>query len=358
MRSLLVIGAGLTGATIARLAHDANYNVTVIERRPWIGGNIRDEVHECGLRIGCYGPHYFRTSSEKVWRFVRRFSDWYGFSAIVTAWANGAYHAWPPRRTPNWDTMTWMLVRRVYTFEDAWLVKAPLAIYKTLVEPYTEKQWGCPANDLLPELARRVAIHSRGRALKSQRWQALPVNGYAALVKEMLSGCKVHVQMDHTLWKRLGAHHQDVTVFTGPVDEYYNFDLGHLGYRAQQRQHTWHPDADLINPEVQVNYADRSDPRIREIEWKHMLPRDKRTMGSLVTCELPYTPTDPDAYEYPIPTLANRLLYAKYAERAEADPNVVFAGRLGEYRYLDMDQAIGRAMKLWERKIQPMLEGE
>lgn len=358
--SLLVVGSGLTGATIARLAKDANHDVTVLERRAHIGGNVRDEIDpRSGLLIGCYGPHYFRTSSETIWNFVRRFADWYGFSARVCVRApDGRYHAWPPRRQPNWEELTWRLVRRPDNFEEACLVRMPLPVYRSLVQGYTEKQWGVPATTLSAELARRIDVRrpDAPSTLKRQRWQALPRGGYAKMMAKMLEGVSTVLNTNFYTSRSIGRfYNSSIIVCTGPVDEYFGYRFGKLCYRAQRREHTYHSDANLVNPEVQVNLPDPTTQAIRQIEWKHMLPERERTPGTVVTTEYPFTPNDPDQYEYPFPSDRDQRLYAQYAELAVKEPNTIFAGRLGEYRYLDMDQAIARAMKLWHKKIEPRL---
>jgi UDP-galactopyranose mutase len=146
-------------------------------------------------------------------------------------------------------------------------------------------------------------------------------------------------------------------VHTGPIDEALGYEFGKLRYRGQVREHVFLPDAEKQQPVVQMNYPDPSVPYVRRIEWAHMLPDNGlRPRGALLTHEYPFTPEDPDQYEYPFPDRANRELYERYAALAARSlPNVIFAGRLGEYRYLDMDQAIARAMTKYERVIKPRL---
>ena len=151
-----------------------------------------------------------------------------------------------------------------------------------------------------------------------------------------------------------------LTVFTGPIDEFFGFDLGRLHYRGQRREHIWLEKIGYKHATVATNFPDpAAGAFIREIEWKRMMPADEARIipGSLITREVPTSPADPDGFEYPFPNAANRALYERYAERARALPDLLICGRLGEYRYYDMDQAIGRAMALFERKVLPRLTG-
>lgn len=145
-------------------------------------------------------------------------------------------------------------------------------------------------------------------------------------------------------------------VFTGPIDEFFGFDLGRLAYRGQRRAHDYHPDVDWLQPSHQVNNPDPANgPHVRTIEWKHMMepPYARRISGTVLTRETPFTPSDPGDYEYPFPDQANRRLYERYRDRARALDSVLICGRLGEYRYYDMDHAIARARLLARRLLQP-----
>lgn len=145
---------------------------------------------------------------------------------------------------------------------------------------------------------------------------------------------------------------------SGAIDEFFGFALGRLDYRAQRRQHEWLEDVAYKHRAVSTNLPDPADGDfIREIEWKRMLPAEEAAAiaGTLVTREYPFSPENPDRYEYPFPTAANRRLYEKYAEQAKQYPDLLICGRLGEYRHYDMDQAIARAMTLFERRVLPRL---
>lgn len=355
----LVVGSGLTGAVIARLLHDAGRDVLVVERRHHVGGNVHDFVHPSGIRVHTYGPHYFRTNSARVWSFVTRFSDFYPYQAVLASWVDGRYEHWPVHE--DYITRTvghpWSpaVTGPPGNFEQASLAMMPEAVYRKFVKGYTEKQWGVPASSLSADLAGRFDVR-RGEdyRLKPHRYQGIPVEGYAGLMTNMLAGIPLADNCDYLKHRnRFRAHHG--IFFTGPIDEFFGFDLGRLKYRGQVREHAYIPDVDVAQPFGQVNNPDPANgAHVRTLEWKHMLSPSERkaATGTVLTKEVPFTPSDPDHYEYPFPDPANRALYQRYRLRARALPGLVVCGRLGEYRYYDMDQAIARAMLLAKRVVE------
>jgi len=349
----LVVGSGLTGAVIGRILADAGRSVMIVDRRSRVGGNVSDHTHVSGVRIHTYGPHYFRTSSERIWEFVTRFGAFYPYEACVKSLVDACYERWPVassyiRRTvgERWEPE---FKGTPSNFEEAALAKMPRLVYEKFVRGYTEKQWGVSARCLSPDLAGRFDVREDDDCrLVRHKYQGIPVDGYASLMQNMLSGIPLILDCDYVA-ERAAFRYRKMLVFTGPIDEYFGFDLGRLHYRGQNREHTYLPDVQWAQPCGQVNNpSPENGPHIRTLEWKHMMQRDvaDRIRGTVLTYETPFSPITPDEYEYPFPGQANLRLYKSYRERANAIPNVVICGRLGEYRYLDMDQAIARAMKL------------
>jgi UDP-galactopyranose mutase len=169
----------------------------------------------------------------------------------------------------------------------------------------------------------------------------------------LLAGIPVLLNFDY-LRNREAFIPLEKTIFTGPIDEFFNFDAGKLSYRGQRRVHEYFPDAQFLQPCGQVNNPSPSNgPHIRSLEWKHMMPKEaaERITGTVITQEITESPTDPSQYEYPFPDDANRALYETYRERADQINNLLICGRLGEYRYFDMDQAIARAQVLARRLL-------
>ena len=350
----LIIGSGLTGATIARLLTDRGKKCLVVERRSHLGGNVYDEEHPSGVRVHTYGPHYFRTSSLRIWNFVRRFAEFYPFEARVQSWVQGRYENWPPgevflsqlsaeERKPGFQGIP-------SNFEEMALSKMPRSVYDAFVKGYTQKQWGVAPASLSSALAKRFRLQqgSENRLTPKARFQGLPAEGYRMFIEKMLQGIPTLIEVDYLLHQQAFRPREKI-IYTGPIDAFFGYDLGLLQYRGQQRLHAFLPDTHWAQPVVQVNNPGlENGPHIRTIEWKHLLPPQQAGSipGTLLTQEIPFSPTDPNHYEYPFPDTANQALYLQYKKRAQTLHNVLFCGRLGEYRYLDMDQAIARAMKV------------
>lgn len=350
----LVVGSGLTGSVVARCLVDAGREVLVVERRSHVGGNVHDSLHDSGIRIHTYGPHYFRTSSPRIWAFAQRFGEFYPVAASVKSWVGGNLENWPVTREyleRHFGAWKPSHAGGCRNFEEAALAKMPRQAYELFVRGYTEKQWGVPARSLSMQLASRFGLgREADPRLSSHRFQGLPLDGYHAWMEQLLAGIPRLVGYDY-LKERGAIEARRKLIFTGPIDEWFGYELGRLGYRGQRRQTVFHPDIQWVQPVVQVNYPDPlSGPQIRSLEWKHLMPPGEYR-GTLITQEVPFTPDEPDHYEYPFPDQANQRLYRRYRQAAEQLPDIWFCGRLGEYRYYDMDQAIGRALKLAQRLL-------
>lgn len=352
----LIIGSGLTGAVIARQLTDAGWNVLVLERRAHIGGNVHDHVHPSGIRVHTYGPHYFRTNNDTIWEFVNRFASFTPYQASLKSWVDGRFENWPIARSYIQSVIgaQWEPAFRgePENFEEASLALMPKLIYEKFVKGYTEKQWGVPAKTLATELAKRFDVREDDDPrLMRHRHQGIPTNGYADMMQRILAGIPIILNCDYLQDRALFSAHKK-TIFTGSIDEYFGNDLGKLAYRGQQREHEYMPDIDFAQPCGQVNNPDPTNGSyIRTLEWKHMMPAHfaTRIQGTVLTRETPFSPQDPNQFEYPVPDQVNTKLHAAYMERAAQLPNVLICGRLGEYKYYDMDQAIARALLLAKR---------
>jgi UDP-galactopyranose mutase len=240
------------------------------------------------------------------------------------------------------------------TFEEASLAMMPEPIYRTFVKGYTEKQWGVAASSLATELAGRFDVRADDDVrLVRHRHQGIPIGGYTAFMANMLDGIPVVGECDY-LQVRDRFEAGRAVVFTGSIDELFGFDLGHLRYRGQVRQHRYLPDVYLAQPYGQVNNPDPANgAHVRTLEWKHMASEEERAsaQGTVLTEETPRTPTAPNDFEYPFPDDTNKRLYLRYRDRARKIPGLLVCGRLGEYRYYDMDQAIARALLLAKRLL-------
>jgi UDP-galactopyranose mutase len=359
----LIVGSGLTGSVIARALADAGRDVLMVERRDHVGGNVHDHKHASGIRIHTYGPHYFRTNSDRIWDFVTRFAKFYKYEASLKTLVDGQYENWPIAASyiakhvgKDWKPE---FTGTPTNFEEAALSLMPRKVYEKFIKEYNEKQWGVPAHTLSADLCKRFDVRAddEPRLKPDCKHQGIPLLGYAHLTQKMVAGIPVKLGFDY-LKRRDEVKADKLTVFTGPIDAYFGYELGKLKYRGQKREHRYEESAPggFAQPCGQVNTPMHDQgPAIRTLEWKHMMPPPEVSpdahaiTGTVLTTETPYTPTEIGGYEYPFPDAPNAELYQRYRAKADNLPGVLICGRLGEYRYFDMDQAIGRAMLLAER---------
>jgi len=352
-RDYVIVGSGLTGAVIARKLADAGKDIIVVERRSRLGGNVADAVHPSGVNVHIYGPHLFRTQSEEIWGFVTRFAEFHAYRHQVKVEIDGIMENWPIAASyihrvcgENWRPE--LEKEEPSNFEEAALCLMPWKIYETFVKGYTEKQWGVSAKILLAELCKRFCVRQDDNPYLTPAalYQGVPTEGFSHLMRRMLEGIPVVLNCDY-LQNRCEFKHRKKLIFTGPIDEYFDFKLGKLAYRGQHRKTTYVTDIDWWLPCGVVN-TPADGGHIRDIEWKHMMRPDyaNQIRGTVLTRETPYSPENPDDYEYPFPDEANRTLYRRYRKLAEIDPGLLLCGRLGEYCYYDMDHAIARAIGL------------
>jgi UDP-galactopyranose mutase len=350
----VIVGSGLTGSTIARILKDHGQDVIIVDRKDHIAGNVFDYKHESGAMVHKYGPHYFRCGSEKIWNFLNRFTSFYNWSAEIKSSVGDEYLNWPVNQSyiekiagEDWEKDKFEGEPK--NFEEACLAKMPRALYEIFIKGYTEKQWGVKDTALDKDLATRITINKANvnTLTPNHRWNALPAAGYTAMVRNIIGDIEVKLNFDY-LKNKEEVKAKKYTVFTGPVDEFFDYKYGKLKYRGQNRSVEYLENTQQFQPCIQVNYPSADDPRIRTIEWKHLLEKDKKedVKGTVLTHETPFTPDNANQYEYPFPDKVNKALYEKYKAEAQALTGTLICGRLGEYRYYDMDQAIGRAMNL------------
>jgi len=362
----VVVGSGLSGAVIARRLTDAGERVVVLERRPRLGGNVADFLHPSGVCVHRYGPHFFRTVSDKIWQFVNRFAEFHPYKHRIRSLVDGQMENWPVagsyiRRLCGTASLAaggtaslaaggtgWKPIRdaKPRNFEEAALALMPEPVYRKLVKGYTEKQWGVPARELAATLCRRFDVREDDNPYltPNAKYQGIPTEGYSRMMERMLEGIPVMLNFDY-LRDRNAFRAKKLLIYTGPIDEFFHFELGKLHYRGQRRMHTYLPNVDGIQPCAQINDPGER-PHIRDVEWKHLAPprATRRLRGTVITRETPFSPDNPEDYEYPFPDETNRQLYERYAAMAAEEPGVAMVGRLAEYRYYDMDHAIGNAL--------------
>ncbi len=362
----LIVGAGFAGAVLAeRLAAAGRHRVLVIDRRPHIGGNAHDGTDAAGILIHRYGPHIFHTNSDNVLGYLSRFTAWRPYRHRVLAHHRGQLLPVPINRTTinrvfglalatDADTEAFLArqaepVARIRTAEDVVVARVGRTLYEAFFRGYTRKQWGLDPSALDKSVTARVPVRTNADdRYFDDRHQLMPEQGYTALFARLLDHPRITL--------RTGTEYRDAArgvrashiVFTGPIDEFFEYRFGKLPYRSLRFEHRTIA-AERFQPVAVVNYPDPGVPHTRITEYKHLT--GQRHPATSITTEYPAAEGDP---YYPIPTPANAALYARYQALADATPGVTFAGRLGTYRYLNMDQVVAQALAIARRLIAPL----
>lgn len=359
----LVVGAGLFGAIFAREAADRGKSVLVIDKRDHIAGNIYTKEVE-GINVHEYGAHIFHTNNKLVWNYINRFAEFNRYTNSPVANYNGEIYSLP---------------FNMYTFNKMWNVVTPdearekiasqveeagitdpknleeqaislvgTDIYEKLIKGYTEKQWGRDCKDLPSFIIKRLPVrYTYDNNYFNAIYQGIPIGGYTKMVENMLEGIKVVTNTDYFEAKdELGEFGK--VVFTGPIDAYFDYKLGALEYRSV-RFETETIDTPNFQGNAVVNYTDRETPWTRIIEHKFFEfgEQPKTVISREYSSEWKHG----DEPYYPVNDEKNAALYAQYKELADAEPNVIFGGRLGEYKYYDMDKVIEAALKCVEKEF-------
>lgn len=350
----LIVGSGLFGATFARLATDAGKKCLVVDRKEHIAGNCYTH-DDGGIHIHRYGPHIFHTSNKKVWEFVQRFADFNNFILSPKAWSNGKlyslpfnmntfYEMWgtyrPEDAKRKIDEQTYM--GPVRNLEEQALFLVGTDIYETLIKQYTEKQWGRPARKLPSFIIRRLPLRfTYDNNYFNDRYQGIPIGGYTKMFEKMLDGIEVRINTDYLQDKEYFDSIAKKVIFTGPIDEYFDYSLGELDYRSLRFEEK-RLGEDNYQGNAVINYCDNSRKYTRIIEHKHFDKVD--TDHTVITKEYPQKYRRGLIPYYPINDKTNQDLYKKYKEMSNSLTNVMFGGRLAEYKYMDMHVVIESAM--------------
>jgi UDP-galactopyranose mutase len=361
----LIVGAGFAGASCARELADAGERVLVIDRRPHVGGNAYDRRDAHGVLVHEYGPHIFHTQSERVFAFLSRFTEWRPYEHRVLAVPDArnarAYPLPINRATINAlygldldEAGVAAFLERVReprealrTSEDVVLNSVGRHLCETFFRGYTKKQWGLDLGELAAGVAARIPTRTNDDdRYFTDRHQAMPAAGYARLFERLLDHPSIEVRTGVDFARVADAVDRRVTVFTGPIDEYYGHCYGRLPYRSLRFEHEHLPDIERFQPVGTVNYPnDFAFTRITE--FKHLT--GQQHAGTSIVREYPCAAGDP---YYPIPNPAHQALYERYARLAERESHVFFVGRLAQYRYYNMDQAVAAALALARRLIE------
>ena len=362
MYDYLIVGAGLYGAVIAQKAKEAGKSVLVIEKRSHIAGNVYTEDVE-GIHVHKYGAHIFHTNNKKVWDYVQRFATFNRFTNSPVANYKGELYSLPFNMytfnkmwgvvTPEEAAAKIAEQRKEITSEPSNLEEQAISlvgrdIFEKLVKGYTEKQWGRDCKDLPAFIIKRLPVRlTYDNNYFNALYQGIPVGGYTRMVENMLSGVEVRLGVDYLADKAGWDSQAKTVVFTGPIDAYFGFALGALEYRSVKFE-TEVLDIPNFQGNAAVNYTDRETPWTRIIEHKWFeFGKDENGNDlpkTVISREYSSEWKPGDEPYYPVNDEKNSALYARYKELASREEKVIFGGRLGEYKYYDMDQVITAAL--------------
>lgn len=363
----LIVGAGLTGAVIAeRLATQKNKKVLVIDKRDHIAGNIFDYVDENGVMVHKYGPHAFHTNNKVVWDYLSQFTKWHlynhrvkviieGIEATLPFNLDTIYELFPQKQAEKYENKlieTFGYSKKIPILElvktdDKDLKFLGEYVYKHIFVGYTTKQWGLKPEELDGSVTARVPVYiSRDNRYFQDTYQAIPKDGYTKMVENILSHPNIEVNLN-TKFQNFDTSGFEKIIFTGMIDEYYDFKYGKLPYRSLEFD-LQTVDSEYFQSLSQINYPNNYD-FTRITEFKYFL--DQKTDKTTIALEYPaeYKEGVNDPY-YPIPSDLNQSNYEKYKKLAQDDKKTIFAGRLANYVYLNMDQIVENALKI-EGKI-------
>ena len=360
----LIVGAGLFGAVFAREAMNRGKTCLVLDRRDHIGGNIYTEKVE-DIQVHRYGAHIFHTSDKKVWDYINQYAEFNNYiNSPVAVYKNELYNLPFNMNTFSrmWNIRTPKEAREIIdgqiadlhieeprNLEEQALSLVGRDVYEKLVKGYTEKQWGRDCKDLPAFIIRRLPLRfTYDNNYFNDRYQGIPMGGYTRIIEKLLEGAEVRTGVDYLKERETYECAAGKIIFTGMIDEYYGYRLGALEYRSV-RFETEVLDCDNYQGNAVVNYTDREVPYTRVIEHKHFeFGTQKKTV---ISREYSSEWKVGDEPYYPVNDEKNSVLYEKYASLAAGEDNVIFGGRLGAYRYYDMDKVIASALELADREF-------
>lgn len=363
MYDYLIVGSGLFGSIFANEANNRGKRVLVIDKRPNIGGNIYTENID-GINIHKYGAHIFHTSNKEVWDYIQQFAEFNRYTNSPMAMYKGELYNMPFNMNTfykMWGVVTpdearakieqqiaETDIRTPQNLEEQAISLVGRDIYEKLVRGYTEKQWGRRATELPSFIIKRLPVRfTYDNNYFNDKYQGVPVGGYTQIIERMLKDIEVQLNTDFFDHRNELTALADKVVFTGMIDKYFNYCYGELEYRSL-RFETEELDCENYQGNAVVNYTEYEVPYTRIIEHKHFEFGCQRSVANpktIITREYPVTWKHGDEPYYPMNDDRNNVLYEKYKSLANQEKNVIFGGRLGMYRYFDMDNIVSEALK-------------
>lgn len=367
----LIVGAGLFGSVFSYEMRQKGKTCLVIDKRDHLAGNIYTrEVR--GIQVHEYGAHIFHTSNPKVWNYVQQFAEFNHFVNSPMAIYKDEIYNLPFNmntfsklwgiKTPAEakakieEQIAELAIDEPQNLEEQALKLAGRDVYEKLVKGYTEKQWGRDCRELPAFIIKRLPLRfTYDNNYFTDRYQGIPIGGYTAMIEKMLNGTEVRLNTEYRSFVKeqetafangADAITYDKVLYTGMIDEYFDYSLGNLDYRSLHFEQEDMPECDNYQGNAVINYTEREVPYTRIIEHKHF--EFGKGDGTLITREYPADWHPGDEPYYPVNNERNNALYRKYQELATKEKNVLFGGRLGQYKYYDMDKVIEAAWEMCE----------
>jgi UDP-galactopyranose mutase len=359
----LIVGAGFAGSVLAeRLAAGSGQRVLLIDRRPHIGGNAFDHYDDYGILVHRYGPHIFHTNAPHVAAYLSRFTRWRPYEHRVLAQVDGTLVPIPINLTTinrlyglSLDSpgLAQFLAARaepvevVRTSEDVVVSQVGRELYEKFFRSYTRKQWGLDPSELDKAVTARVPTRTNtDDRYFSDSFQNMPLNGYTRLFENILDHPNIKIMLNVDFREIEDEVRYDRLIYTGPIDEFFDFRFGKLPYRSLRFRHET-LERELFQPVAVVNYPSDEVAHTRITEYKHLT--GQKHPNTSISYEYPAADGDP---YYPVPRAENAALFRKYQALADAMPDVTFVGRLATYRYYNMDQVVAQALSTYARMVE------
>lgn len=360
----LIVGSGLCGAVFAREAVKAGKKVLVVEKRSHIGGNIYTKEVE-GINVHEYGAHIFHTNNKEVWQYVNQYAEFNRYTNSPVANYHGELYSLPFNMytfNKMWGVVTPQEaadkieeqkreagIREPKNLEEQAISLVGTDIYEKLVKGYTEKQWGRPCTELPAFIIKRLPVRlTFDNNYFNALYQGIPIGGYTKMIEQMLDGIEVRLDTDYLEHREELDALAEKVFYTGPIDAYFNYELGYLQFRSV-RFETEVLDMPNYQGNAVINYTDRETPYTRIIEHKHFEfgTQPKTVISREYSSEWKIG----DEPFYPVNDERNSRLYSEYRTLADQKEDVIFGGRLGEYKYYDMDQAVARTLEICRQEF-------
>ncbi len=367
----LVVGCGFFGAVIAeRIANDLNEKVMIIDKRPHIGGNCYSEKdEETGIFYHKYGTHIFHTSNKTVWNYINNFTEFNGYyHQVLTTYKNKVFQMPINLETINsfyninlkpYEVDNFLKkeiakenITNPRNFEEKAISMVGKPLYEAFIKGYTEKQWGKNPKDLPESILKRLPFRKNyNESYFFDRWQGVPSSGYTEIFNKMLNNKNIEIKLDKDFFDiRDSIPDSTFIIYSGAIDRFFDYKFGKLDWRTIVLKKRIAPVEDFQGTSV-MNFAEKSIPYTRIHEPKHLHPETKYWNEKTLLIEEYPKSDDGSSPFYPINDPKNKKLFAKYSAEAQKPKNIIIGGRLGDYKYYDMDKTIEMALESYEKRI-------